>query len=50
MIFETNSPDESWFGTQDGDKVVSGGYPYNISFIASDGTSVEKVGIVTVIY
>ena len=50
LIFETNSPDESWLGTQNGDKVISGGYPYNISFIASDGTNVEKVGIVTVIY
>lgn len=50
MIFETSSPDESWYGTQNGDKVVSGGYPYNISFISSDGTTVEKVGIVTVIY
>ena len=50
LIFETNSPDESWLGTQNGDKVVSGGYPYNISFMASDGTPIEKIGIVTVIY
>ncbi len=50
LIFETNSPNESWKGTKNGTKVVSGGYPYNISFTASDGTSVNKVGIVTVIY
>lgn len=50
MIFETNSPEVSWLGTKNGDYVVSGGYAYNISFSASDGTTVEKKGIVSVVY
>ena len=50
LIFQSNSPENGWFGDKNGTKVVSGGYPYNITFKASDGTDVQKTGIVTVIY
>jgi len=50
LLFESNNPDNGWFGTKNGNQVVSGGYPYNISFIAADGKLVKKSGIVTVIY
>lgn len=50
LLFESNNPDNGWFGTKNGTQVVSGGYPYNISFTAADGNKVQKSGIVTVIY
>lgn len=50
LLFESNNPDIGWFGTKNGTKVVSGGYPYNISFTARDGKTVQKAGIVTVVY
>jgi gliding motility-associated-like protein len=49
LIFETNDPNSGWFGTKNGSTVPTGGYPYVIRFLASDGTMVEKKGIVTVI-
>ncbi|MGB1248968.1 MAG: gliding motility-associated C-terminal domain-containing protein, partial [Chitinophagales bacterium] len=48
-IFESNNPDVGWFGTNGSDLVPTGGYAYVISFRASDGTPIEKKGIVSVI-
>ena len=50
VIFYTNNPDEAWLGTKNGNPVVTGAYPYNISFTASDGTPIHKTGIVAVVY
>ena len=50
VIFYTNNPNEAWQGTKNGKPVVTGGYPYNISFTAPDGTKIQKKGIVTVVY
>lgn len=49
LIFEGNDPNSGWFGTNNGSEVPTGGYPYVIRFTASDGTPIEKKGIVTVI-
>ena len=49
LIFEGNDPNSGWFGTKNGSDVPTGGYPYVIRFTASDGTAIEKKGIVTVI-
>lgn len=49
MIFENNDPNSGWFGTNNGSPVPTGGYPYIITFTASDGARIEKKGIVTVV-
>jgi len=49
LIFTGNDPNSGWFGTNNGSEVPTGGYPYVIRFTASDGTPIEKKGIVTVI-
>ncbi|MCB9257491.1 MAG: gliding motility-associated C-terminal domain-containing protein [Chitinophagales bacterium] len=49
MLFESKDPQAGWFGTNNGSPVPTGGYPYVINFVASDGTHVEKKGIVTVV-
>ena len=49
LIFEGNDPNSGWFGTKNGSEVPTGGYPYVIRFTASDGTAIEKKGIVTVV-
>lgn len=49
LIFESTNPNDAWNGTKNGQTVVSGGYPYNINFTASDGTPVNKKGIVIVV-
>ena len=50
LVFESNQVQVGWDGTKNGNKVVSGGYPYNISFVARDGKTINKSGIVTVVY
>lgn len=50
LLFETTNHQEAWLGTKNGSPVVSGSYPYNISFTSSDGTNIKKKGIVTVVY
>jgi len=49
QIFQSNEVNVGWFGTKNGSLVPTGGYPYIITFTASDGQFIEKKGIVTVI-
>ncbi len=49
QIFQSNDYNTGWFGTNNGNLVPTGGYPYVIKFKASDGQTIEKKGIVTVI-
>lgn len=45
-IFETHDPNEGWYGTDGGKPAQQGGYAYLIQFTASDGTAIERSGIV----
>ncbi|MBS1625305.1 MAG: gliding motility-associated C-terminal domain-containing protein, partial [Bacteroidetes bacterium] len=45
-IFETHDPNEGWYGTDGGKPAQQGGYAYLIQFTASDGTAIERTGIV----
>ncbi|MCW3128008.1 MAG: hypothetical protein JWO03_3666 [Bacteroidetes bacterium] len=45
-IFETHDVNEGWYGTDGGKPVQQGGYTYLIEFTASDGTKIERTGIV----
>jgi hypothetical protein len=49
LIFESNDYNVGWMGDKGGNLVPMGGYPYIISFVAIDGTRVERKGIVTVL-
>ena len=48
-IFESNDPDLGWDGTQKGSDVQMGAYGYLIKFVASDGTSIERKGMVMLV-
>jgi gliding motility-associated-like protein len=48
-IFESNAPAVGWDGTQGGKDVQQGAYAYLIRFTASDGTSVERKGMVMLV-
>lgn len=48
-IFETTNPTQGWDGTDGGKLAIQGGYAYLISFIAADGTKVERKGIVLLV-
>ncbi len=45
-IFETHDPNEGWYGNDGGKPAQQGGYAYLIQFTASDGTAIERSGIV----
>ena len=49
QIFESHNPAVGWDGTDHGKVVQQGGYAYLIQFTASDGTPVERKGIVLLI-
>ncbi len=49
QIFESNSPDIGWDGTQNGKDVQMGAYAYLIKFIASDGVNIERKGMVMLV-
>ncbi len=48
-IFESNTPSIGWDGTQGGKDVTQGAYAYLIRFTASDGTPVERKGMVMLV-
>lgn len=48
-IFESNSVDIGWDGTQHGKDVQMGAYAYLIKFEASDGVHVERKGMVMLV-
>lgn len=48
-IFESNSPDLGWDGTQDGRDAQMGAYAYLIKFVASDGVNIERKGMVMLV-
>jgi gliding motility-associated-like protein len=48
-IFESNTPDIGWDGTQDGRDVQMGAYAYLIKFVASDGVNIERKGMVMLV-
>ena len=49
LIFESRDIDFGWDGRINGESAVAGGYAYQISFDARDGTAIQKTGTVIVV-
>lgn len=48
-VFESNSPDVGWDGTDHGKEAQLGAYAYLIQFYANDGVQVERKGMVLLV-
>lgn len=49
LIFESRDIDFGWDGRINGESAIAGGYAYQISFDARDGTAIQKTGTVIVV-
>ena len=49
LLFESRDVSVGWDGRINGESAVAGGYAYQISFDARDGTAIQKVGTVIVV-
>ena len=49
LIFESQDINTGWDGKINGENAVAGGYAYQITFDARDGTAIQKTGTVVVV-
>ena len=49
LIFESQDINTGWDGKVNGENAVAGGYAYQITFDARDGTAIQKTGTVVVV-